>query len=108
MVAVLGLESHADLARPRDRHRAREGQPAREAHLAFTRINIELTFLKNQIEELMNDGTPRTRPPLLGKRPKRVFHSYHKASLSTECYLCCRLTLLPILPVAQPDSTVPT
>jgi hypothetical protein len=24
------------------------------AHLAFTRINIELTILKNQIEELMN------------------------------------------------------
>jgi hypothetical protein len=57
--------------------------------------------VQGRLWKLPEPWTPRTRLPLLGKRPERVSHSYHKASSSTECYLCCRLTLLPVLPVAQ-------
>ena len=47
-----------DSARPRGAPefncRARAGGRRWWAHLAFTRINIELTFRKKEIEELMN------------------------------------------------------
>jgi hypothetical protein len=41
--------------------------------------------------KLPEPWTPRTRPPLLGTRPERVSHSYHKASFVNR--------VLPMLPV---------
>ena len=52
--------------------------------------------------KLPEPWTPRTRPPLLGKRPERVFHSYHRpCHREPKCYPCSRLTLLPMFPVAH-------